>query len=148
MNNFARTVAWLQACGEFPSPTNLSVQIGCHLEEFVEFLQCLETDCREDENTLNCLVDDLHLIAGSIKKGITQATIKADRRIDALDALCDTEVTGNGVAYLAGMLKDQADEEVLASNEAKLVDGKPVLLPGGKIGKPEGWEPPDLSRFV
>ncbi len=148
MNNFARTVAWLQACGKFPSPSNLSVQIGCHLEEFVEFLECIDLDCREDENTLNCLVDDLRLIAGSLKKNSTQASIKPEKRADALDALCDTEVTGNGVAYLAGMLKHMADEAVLASNEAKLVNGRPVLLPGGKIGKPEGWQPPNLADFV
>jgi hypothetical protein len=37
---------------------------------------------------------------------------------------------------------------VLASNEAKLVDGKPVILEGGKIGKPENWKAPDLRGFV
>jgi len=37
---------------------------------------------------------------------------------------------------------------VLDSNDAKLVDGKPVILPGGKIGKPEGWKAPNLSMFV
>jgi hypothetical protein len=58
------------------------------------------------------------------------------------------EVTGNGVAYLAGFDKDGADQAVLASNEAKLVDGKPVILEGGKIGKPAGWTPPDLTPFV
>ena len=69
-------------------------------------------------------------------------------RTDALDALCDAEVTGNGVAYMAGFDKPGADEAVMASNDAKLVDGKPVILEGGKIGKPEGWKPPDLSAYV
>ena len=54
----------------------------------------------------------------------------------------------NGIAFLAGFDKDGADQAVLASNDAKLVDGKPVLLEGGKIGKPEGWKPPDLSAYV
>lgn len=148
MNNYQRTAAWLAACGKEPSPKNLSIQIGCHLEEMIELLECLELDCREDENTLNCIIDDLHLLASSLKKNITMASIKPHKREDALDALCDCEVTGNGVAYLAGFRKVDADEAVLASNEAKLVDGKPVLLPGGKIGKPDGWTAPDLSRFV
>jgi predicted HAD superfamily Cof-like phosphohydrolase len=65
-----------------------------------------------------------------------------------LDGLCDVEVTANGVAYLAGFDKPSADQAVLASNEAKLVDGKPVILEGGKIGKPEGWKAPDLRGFV
>jgi hypothetical protein len=63
-------------------------------------------------------------------------------------ALCDSEVTGNGVAYMAGFNKVQADALVLESNDAKLVNGQPVLLEGGKIGKPEGWKPPDLRGCV
>ena len=27
-------------------------------------------------------------------------------------------------------------------------DGKPVILPGGKIGKPAGWRAPELRGFV
>jgi hypothetical protein len=69
-------------------------------------------------------------------------------RIDALDALCDTEVTGNGLAYMMGFDKPTADALVLDSNDAKLVDGKPVILEGGKIGKPEGWKAPDLRGCV
>jgi predicted HAD superfamily Cof-like phosphohydrolase len=68
--------------------------------------------------------------------------------VHALDALCDREVTGNGVAFLLGFNKPAADEAVLRSNEAKLVNGEPVILEGGKIGKPEGWQPPDLKPFV
>ena len=65
-----------------------------------------------------------------------------------LDALCDREVTGNGVAYIAGFDKDAADQAVLASNESKLEDGKPVILPGGKIGKGKHYAAPDLRAFV
>jgi len=36
----------------------------------------------------------------------------------------------------------------LQSNDNKLVNGKPVILEGGKIGKPRGWKPPDLSPYV
>jgi predicted HAD superfamily Cof-like phosphohydrolase len=148
MNNYQRTAAWLAACGKEPSAKNLSIQIGCHIEELVELLECIEIDCRDDENTLNCVVDDLRMIANSLKKNNTLASIKQSKRADALDALCDCEVTGNGIAYLAGFRKVDADEAVLASNEAKLVDGKPVLLPGGKIGKPQGWTAPNLAGFV
>ena len=57
-------------------------------------------------------------------------------------------MTGNGIAYLADMDKEGADQAVLDANDAKLVGGKPVILPGGKIGKPEGWKPADISGFV
>jgi len=94
------------------------------------------------------LADDLRLIATSLKKNTTQAFIKTGKEVAALDALCDTEVTGNGIAYLADFDKNGADKEVLASNESKLVDGKPVLLPGGKISKGPNYKPPELEKFV
>jgi predicted HAD superfamily Cof-like phosphohydrolase len=147
-SNFERTAAWLQACGKVPAPAALSVQIGCHIEEFVEFLMCIDFDSAKDlENLESCVADMLHVAAG-LKKGLVMASINPSDRIEALDALCDSEVTGNGVAYLAGFDKRGADQAVLASNDAKLVDGKPVILPGGKIGKPEGWKAPNLSGFV
>jgi predicted HAD superfamily Cof-like phosphohydrolase len=147
-SNFERTAAWLKACGKVPGPAALSVQIGCHLEEFVEFLMCVDFDSGEDAESLERSVADLLRVASGLKKGLVMAGINQSDRIEALDALCDSEVTGNGVAYLAGLNKQGADMAVLASNDAKLVDGKPVILPGGKIGKPDGWKAPDLSGFV
>jgi predicted HAD superfamily Cof-like phosphohydrolase len=147
-SNFERTAAWLKACGKVPGPAALSVQIGCHIEEFVEFLMCIDFDSAKDlENLESCVADMLHVAAG-LKKGLVMASINPSDRIEALDALCDSEVTGNGVAYLAGFDKRGADQAVLASNDAKLVDGKPLILPGGKIGKPDGWTAPDLSGFA
>lgn len=147
-SNFERTAAWLKACGKVPGPAALSVQLGCHLEEFIEFLMCVNFDSAEDAQSLERSVTDLLRVANGLKKGMVMASINPSDRIEALDALCDSEVTGNGVAYLAGLDKHGADMAVLASNDAKLVDGKPVILPGGKIGKPDGWKAPDLSGFV
>jgi predicted HAD superfamily Cof-like phosphohydrolase len=147
MNNFQRTAAWLHACGKEQTPHNVSIQIGCHIEEFVEFLDCIHINIGTDtkQSVMLALTD---LAKGLKAGGIWYASIPYGRRADALDALCDMEVTGNGVAYLADMEKDEADKAVLASNEAKLVDGKPVILPGGKIGKPEGWKAPNLNIYV
>lgn len=147
-SNFQRTAVWLQACGKTPSPNTLSVQIGCDIEEIAEYLACLSLDSRDDQDELNGISNDLHQLGNALKKGLFQARIRDEDRADLLDAICDREVTANGVCYLAGLDKEGADEAVLTSNEAKLVDGKPVILPGGKIGKPEGWKAPDLSRFV
>lgn len=147
MNNYQRTAAWLHACGKEQTPHNLSIQIGCHMEEFVEFLDAIHINIGTDTkaSVMLALTD---LAKGLKAGGIWYATIPLGRRVDALDALCDMEVTGNGIAYLADMEKDAADQAVIASNEAKLVDGKPVILPGGKIGKPEGWTPPNLTHYV
>jgi len=147
MNNFQRTSAWLNACGKERNEHNVSVQIGCHIEEFVEFLSAIEVNVGQD--TKDSVVMALTELAKGLKAGgIWYARIPYGRRADVLDALCDSEVTGNGIAYLAEMEKDAADQAVLEANEAKLVDGKPVILPGGKIGKPEGWKAPNLSMYV
>jgi predicted HAD superfamily Cof-like phosphohydrolase len=147
MNNYQRTAAWLHACGKEQTPHNVSIQIGCHIEEFVEFLDAIHVNIGADTkaSVMLALTD---LAKGLKAGGIWYASIPLGRRVDALDALCDMEVTGNGIAYLADMEKDAADQAVIASNEAKLVDGKPVILPGGKIGKPEGWKPPNLTHYV
>ena len=151
MTNFDRTKLWLSACGKRPSKENLSIQIGCDIEEAAEFLREVDFDADPDtavrlRRIILRAVEDLEFVATKIKKGEHTAILGNYER--ALDALCDREVTGNGVAYLAGFDKRGADQAVLASNDAKLVDGKPVILPGGKIGKPEGWKAPDLSGFV
>ena len=99
-------------------------------------------------HALERLVIDLESLATELKRGQLVAHVPTHLRADALDALCDREVTGNGVAYMLGMDKPGADAAVLASNDAKLVDGKPVILPGGKIGKPAGWQAPNLKPFV
>lgn len=158
--NFHRTAAWLAACGKEPGdPAAISVQLACHIEEIVEFLSCVgvERDGRMfpmsayhrilHHRMLESLMQ-LDSVASAAKAGQIQLAVHEELRVQALDALCDTEVTGNGVAYLCGMDKPGADAAVLDSNDAKLVDGKPVILQGGKIGKPEGWKAPDLRPFA
>jgi hypothetical protein len=147
-SNFERTVAWLKACGKEPDALDLSVQIGCHLEEFCEFLGALRSDSEGYGKLLERTRTDLDWFAGKLKRREQFVYIPVHLRTDALDALCDTEVTGNGVAYLAGMDKPGADAAVLDSNDSKLEDGKAVILPGGKIGKGKDYKAPDLRKFV
>lgn len=152
-SNYARTAEWLAACGKEPSEENVSIQIGCDLEEAIELYRTINFETADDPTSrLGAIVkralDDLEFVAAKLKRGEASARIDPWDSAEALDAICDREVTGNGIAYLAGFAKDAADKAVLDANDAKLVDGRPVILPGGKIGKPEGWTAPDLSRFV
>jgi len=135
---FIRTADWLHACGKQIGDKDLSVQVGVHIEEMAEFLEQLSGD-------FSATVSQLEIISRDFKQGL-----KAEFRnpAAALDALCDMEVTGNGVAYLAGWNKLMADQLVLEANDRKLVNGKPVILAGGKIGKPENWTPADLRDCV
>jgi predicted HAD superfamily Cof-like phosphohydrolase len=149
MTNFQRTVAWLEACGKHPSAENLSVQIGVDAEETAELLSCIRLNHERAQQVLERIVADLEWLGTKLKRGDYIGHIPVHLREMALDALCDRDVTGNATAYLAGMNKDAADQAVLASNDAKLVDGKPVFVEGtSKIGKPAGWKAPDLSAFV
>jgi predicted HAD superfamily Cof-like phosphohydrolase len=146
--NYQRTADWLKACGKEPNAEGLSVQSGCHIEEFCEFLRTLRTDSEGYAKLLERTCNDLEWFASKLKRRDQFVYIPVHLRVDALDALCDTEVTGNGVAYFAQFDKPRADSAVLDSNDAKLVNGEPVILEGGKIGKPEGWKPPNLRGFV
>jgi predicted HAD superfamily Cof-like phosphohydrolase len=148
LTNFHRTGKWLAACGKEPSVETASVQIGCDIEETVELLELLNIDERNCEYLLLSAIYNLKVVAGKLKKLNAVASVSIESRAHALDALCDREVTGNGVAYLLGFDKPSADNAVLDANQAKLVDGKPVILEGGKIGKPPGWVAPDLKQFV
>lgn len=148
ISNFERTAAWLKACGKEPSAENMSLQVGCMIEEFCELLSCLRTDSEGYAKLLDRTRLDLEWFASKLKRRDQAIYIPHHLRTDALDALCDIEVTANGVAYLAEMDKPGADRAVLDSNDAKLVNGKPVILEGGKIGKPDGWKAPDLRGFV
>lgn len=147
-SNFQHTAAWLHACGKGQTVPNLSVQIGCDIEEYCEFLRTLSVEKEGYQKLIDRTCDDLEWLAVKLKRKDLIASIPVNMRADALDALCDREVTGNGIAYLADFNKEEADKAVLASNDAKLVDGKPVILEGGKIGKPAGWVAPDLSQFI
>ena len=148
MTNFERTKAWLIACGKEQTSENTSVQIGVHIEEFCELLACLRTDTEGYAKLMQRTRDDLEWFAKKLKSRDQEVYIPIHLRVDALDALCDSEVTGNGVAYLAGFDKDAADQAVLASNESKLEDGVAVILEGGKIGKGRDYKAPDLRDFV
>lgn len=146
--NFERTKSWLVACGKQPSAENLSVQIGCDLEETAELLRCLRVSKEGWARLLERLVIDLESLGQELKRRELVAHFPAHLRTEVLDALCDREVTGNGVAYLCGFDKDGADAAVLASNDSKLEDGRAVLLPGGKIGKGRNYKAPELRGFV
>jgi predicted HAD superfamily Cof-like phosphohydrolase len=147
MTNYQRTAAWLQACGKVPGD-NITVQAGCAIEEFTEFLEHLSGREQGTRAVINLAIEALERAGTLLKSGKAQVIITDEDRVGALDALCDVEVTINGVAYLSGFDKDAADQAVLASNDSKLEDGRPVILPGGKIGKGKDYKAPDLTAFV
>lgn len=151
MTNFQRTASWFAACGKQPgNEDHFSTQIGCDLEEFVEGLSCIELNLQPQAmDEAVAAISLLESLAGLLKIGAVKARIVEGKRAEFLDAICDREVTGNGLAYLAGFDKDGADEAVLNSNDSKLEDGKPVFVEGtSKIGKGRWYVAPDLTPYI
>lgn len=148
MRNYDRVSNWLKVAGKVPSVETMSVQSGVMIEEMAEFFETVHfTDNAGDGNVaLQMVTAILHKIGDELKKNGRQLGIKD--RVACLDALCDIDVTLNGVAFLAGFDKNAADDEVLNSNDSKFENEKAVILPGGKIGKSSSYVPPDLTRFV
>ena len=68
--------------------------------------------------------------------------------VEIADALADIIYIACGTAVSYGIPLDEIFEEVHASNMAKLVDGKVIRRADGKIQKPEGWQPPNISAIL
>lgn len=146
-SNFQRTADWLAAAGKTPGDKDLGTQMGCHFEEVAELLdELIIVGSSADNDALMVASTRIKGIAHRLKQGATGIRIRD--RVKALDALCDAEVTGNGVAFLAGFRKDEGDFRVLRSNDSKFVDGKALLALGGKIMKGPNYHPPFLDDLV
>jgi predicted HAD superfamily Cof-like phosphohydrolase len=136
MNTIESIVEWFRRAVPEPTKENLSVQVGCHLEEVAEFAAAVGN---------RWVSHHLEDIAHEFKT--EKPEVRADP-IPTLDALCDQIVTAVGVAYMAGWDILGALAEVDRSNWSKFVDGKPVFNEQGKIAKGPRFTAPDLKEFV
>ena len=76
--------------------------------------------------------------------------ITAHDRVEALDALIDILVVTIGAIHSMGADAEGAWREVMRTNMAK-IDPETGLVrrrADGKILKPEGWQPPELKRYL
>ena len=71
-------------------------------------------------------------------------------RVEQLDALVDILVVTMGAIRAGGFDGEGAWNEVMRTNFAKIdpETGKVRKREDGKVLKPEGWEPPQLAKFV
>ena len=140
-----KTVEWFQQAVPAPDNKTLSVQLGCHIEEFCELLESFHLSDEADK-TVNIAFHALGIAADALKSG--EARITGIDKLPMLDALADGIVTAAGLAYMQGMDIDGALAEVNRSNFSKFEDGRPVFLDGGKIGKGRDYTPPELEPFL
>ena len=79
-----------------------------------------------------------------------QEAVEANDRVEQLDALVDILVVTMGAIRAAGWDGEGAWREVMDTNFAKIDPdtGKVRKREDGKVLKPEGWQPPQLEKFV
>ena len=74
----------------------------------------------------------------------------AGDKVEMIDALIDILVVTIGAVHSMGADGEGAWKEVMRTNFAKIdkETGKVRKREDGKVLKPLGWEPPELSQFV
>jgi NTP pyrophosphatase (non-canonical NTP hydrolase) len=79
-----------------------------------------------------------------------QDAVKANNKVEQLDALVDILVVTIGAIHSMGADGEGAWNEVMRTNFAKIDPntGKVRKREDGKVLKPEGWVPPALDSFV
>ncbi len=130
---------WHRRARPDPTPENLNVQLGCHVEEFIEMLDAVKFN-----GTWTNLRYELVLLADRLKANMESAEI-VDRK-EFLDSLADQIVTSVGVGHCAGMKTSDAVDAVSRSNWSKFNDeGFPIFNEHGKIAKGPNYKRPYLE---
>lgn len=130
---------WHRRARPEPTQENFNVQLGCHVEEFIEMLDAVKFN-----NTWTNLRYELVLLADRLKANMENAEI-VDRK-EFLDSLADQIVTSVGVGHCAGMKTSDAVDAVSRSNWSKFNDeGFPIFNEHGKIAKGPNYKRPYLE---
>lgn len=143
---------WHKRARPAPNDENFNVQLGCHLEEFVEMIEALRFTHKngtgvEVPGKNSMLYQQVKDFADGLKSGRITAQV-ADRR-EMVDALADQIVTAVGVGHCASMQIVKAVDIVNTSNWAKFSpEGQPYFDQNGKILKGPNYVPPALEDCV
>jgi predicted HAD superfamily Cof-like phosphohydrolase len=106
---------------------------------------CDQSVGRGNTNQFNMYLKLIEEEAEELNQGI----INQDR-VETLDALIDILVVTIGAIHSMGADAEGAWNEVMRTNLAKIdpETGKVRKREDGKVLKPEGWQPPELSQFL
>ena len=118
-NPFLDQEKFMEACGQTTDRGNM--------DQFNMYLKLIEEEAEE----------------------LNQAII-AKNKLEMLDALVDMLVVTIGAIHSMGADADGAWNEVMRTNLAKIdpETGKVRKREDGKVLKPEGWQPPDLKKYL
>ena len=130
---------WFVAAKPKPTKKDTLTQIGAMFEEMSEILRAF--------GIRNVELEALSKRAYEAK-WYTDILERPIDEVELLDALCDTQVTMQGVAYMFDLDYQGALAEVNRSNWSKFENGKPLLNENGKIIKGANYTAPQLEEFV
>jgi predicted HAD superfamily Cof-like phosphohydrolase len=79
-----------------------------------------------------------------------QTAVNNNDRVEQLDALIDILVVTVGAVQSLGVDGEGAWKEVMSTNFAKIdsLTGRVRKREDGKVLKPVGWRPPELSKYI
>jgi predicted HAD superfamily Cof-like phosphohydrolase len=96
--------------------------------------------------------DQFDLYLKLIKEEVDELQTAVDQndRVEQLDALIDIMVVTVGAVQSLGVDGEGAWKEVMSTNFAKIdsLTGRVRKREDGKILKPVGWRPPELSKYI
>jgi len=118
-NVFRDQEKFMRACGQSVGESNV--------EQYAMYLKLIDEE-----------VGELH-----------QAVLSGDR-VEQLDALIDILVVTIGAVHSLGADSEGAWKEVMSTNFAKIdsLTGRVRKREDGKVLKPVGWRPPELSKYI
>jgi len=142
-----RTLEWFEAAVPAPTIENVCVQIGCHLEEVAEMLDCLMVG----EN----IVFKIDELATAFKQKkplqlkLCRDLVDSGHLTAFVDSIGDQYVTGLGCLHMLGVDAHGVIKEINDSNYSKFGDdGKPIFDANGKIKKGAYYREPQLKQFL
>jgi predicted HAD superfamily Cof-like phosphohydrolase len=118
-NVFRDQAKFMNACGQTVGESNV--------EQYAMYLKLINEE-----------VGELH-----------QAVLSNDQ-VEQLDALVDILVVTIGAVHSFGVDGEGAWKEVMSTNFAKIdsLTGRVRKREDGKVLKPVGWQPPNLSKYI
>ena len=143
---------WHKRARPNPTDKDFDTQLGCHLEEIVEMIECLRFTYKngtgvEMPGKNSMIYQQLKDFSDGLKSGRITAQI-ADRK-GLVDSVADQIVTGVGVGHCANMQVVKAVDIVNTSNWSKFSpEGEPYFDQNGKILKGPNYVPPALESCV
>lgn len=140
---------WHKRARPTPNEQDFNVQLGCHMEEFVEMIEALRFTHKNGTGVeMPGKNSMLHHQVKSFADGLKSGRITADiaNRKELVDALADQVVTAVGVGHTANMKITRAVDIVNTSNWSKFSpEGQPYFDQNGKILKGPNYVPPALE---